>query len=204
MSASITLDDSAILGLFDRLEKAGGDVAGALDEIGVYLTASTQQRFLTKTDPDGRGWVPWAPSTAKARARSGKGDLLRLSQDLFRSITHVTGPRSVKVGTDRQYGAIHQFGGVIEMPPRQRRQRFKYGNKGAARDRAGNPKGSRLRFAKASDRAKSVFEQDVSVPAYKIAIPARPYLGFSDADLLEISRIVSDRIARAQLAGGAA
>lgn len=86
----------------------------------------------------------------------------------------VQGPLSVQVGTNTKYAAIHQFGGTIDRPARPATGRY--------RSVAG-----RTIFAK---------KRNVTVPAHKIQIPPRPFLGVSAEDSTEIQRIISDWVIR--------
>lgn len=83
-----------------------------LAAIGNELVTSVSHRFETGTAPDGSRW----PESLRARLTGGQ--TLIKSGRLRDSIAE-TGPqltaRSVEVGTNVVYAAIHQFGGII--PP---------------------------------------------------------------------------------------
>ena len=83
-----------------------------LTSIGNELITSVSRRFETGTAPDGSRW----PESLRARLTGGQ--TLIKSGRLRDSIAE-TGPqltaRSVEVGTNVVYAAIHQFGGII--PP---------------------------------------------------------------------------------------
>lgn len=83
-----------------------------LAAIGNELVTSVSRRFETGTAPDGSRW----PESLRARLTGGQ--TLIKSGRLRDSIAE-TGPqltaRSVEVGTNVVYAAIHQFGGII--PP---------------------------------------------------------------------------------------
>ena len=81
-----------------------------LAAIGNELVTSVSRRFETGTAPDGSRW----PESLRARLTGGQ--TLIKSGRLRDSIAE-TGPqltaRSVEVGTNVVYAAIHQFGGII-------------------------------------------------------------------------------------------
>ncbi|MDD2178765.1 phage virion morphogenesis protein [Acidovorax sp. D2M1] len=87
----------------------------------------------------------------------------------------VTGDAEVEVGSNTKYAAIHQLGGTIEMPARQATVRY--------RSVAG-----RVLFA--GKKHKRATERQVNIPAYRVNIPARPFLGVSSEDDREIRQIV--------------
>lgn len=87
--------------------RRGEDMTPLMDAIGMGLEASTVERFNeTSRAPDG---TPWKPSIA---ADEGRRTLVQRGH-LRDSITHRAGPRSVRVGTNVLYAAVHQLGAVI-------------------------------------------------------------------------------------------
>jgi phage virion morphogenesis protein len=93
-----------------------------LDQIGKILVASTQSRIKdTKVSPDGTAFAPWAPGTAKARAKRGTtaGGVLFERGTLYRSIEHQVQGRQVIVGanTIAPYALYLQVG-TNRMPAR--------------------------------------------------------------------------------------
>lgn len=184
----IRVDDAAVIAAFDRVQAAGGDLGTFLDNIGGGLVASTQQRFESETDPQGRKWKPLARSTI--RKKKGDTRILRQRGQLLQSLTHNATPSYLEVGTNVVYAGIHQFGGTIEQAARQQRATF-------VRSKSG-----RLRFAKASTRAKSRVVKPIAIGAHTVTIPARPYLGISEADAKMIVETADAYIVAAS--GGAA
>lgn len=83
-------------------------LAPVLDEIGMSLTTSTRHRFEEGRGPDGAAWA----ESGRAKAEGGRTLVDR--GHLRDSITHRVEGTAVRVGTNRVYGGIHQFGGVIE------------------------------------------------------------------------------------------
>lgn len=196
--ASIDLGTNA-----DALGTAIDDIAARLDDVrpmlhdmGAYGILSTQRRFETRRGPDGQPWAPLARRTARERIKRGRdpANILRLTARLYQSFAvEVTGTASAAElawGTNVAYAAIHQFGGTIAMPARESTIYRFYDER---RDEVD------WRFR---SRARSNFASTVSIGAYTITIPARPYLGIDDADLVELTAIGEQHLAMA--IGGAA
>lgn len=99
---------TASAAILERVAERAGALAPALDEIGGMLTTSVQHRFETGTGPDGEAWTP------SGRAKADAGQTLLDRGHLRDSVHHAVEGLTVRVGTNLKYGAIHQFGGVIE------------------------------------------------------------------------------------------
>ncbi len=105
VTLNLTFSDEEVLAVLGRLAAGMEDMSEPMDEIGAALETTTVERFTTNIDPDG---VPWIPSI---RVIEEGGSTLLKSGHLRDTITHQAGPRSVQVGTNVVYGAIHQLGG---------------------------------------------------------------------------------------------
>jgi phage virion morphogenesis protein len=81
-----------------------------LNAIGVFEVSATGQRFFDQVSPAGK---PWKPS---GRVKRDGGKTLTDKGQLAGSVTHKTHPstRSVSVLSNKEYSAIHQYGGVIK------------------------------------------------------------------------------------------
>ena len=94
-----------------RIAEAGQNLEPALADIGEHLVNSHQERWHLEQSPDG---VPWAPLSAdyaewKRRKRPSAGILV--FDDLLRGqLAYVVSGHQLQVGTNRPYGARHQFG----------------------------------------------------------------------------------------------
>lgn len=171
----VTIDQAqlgkALKELGDRLD----DLTTPLSDIAEYLHQSTDQRFRQQVAPDGSPWAPLAPSTL-ARKRGNR--ILRESGTLQDTLRHRVSNNELAFGTDRPYGAIHQFGGKIEHAARSQQVYFRQGKDGSV----GN------RFVQ---KRKSNFAQWVTRGAHSTEISARPYLGLSADDQIEIEKIIT-------------
>ncbi len=172
---SFTIDD---LALRAALEKRAAPETGRLaPRLGEYLQASVQGRFKTQTAPDGTPWAPLKSATVK-RKKYNADKILTLRGYLRGSIRwQPLDERTVQVGTNMEYAAIHQFGGEVQHPARQATVRY--------RSVAG-----RVLFA--GRKHKRATEKQVTIPAHTVNMPARPFLGISAADDREIREIIMD------------
>lgn len=136
---SITIDDSQLQAALQRLEHAGVDLGPAMRKIAQALLLETERNFEAEGRPK---WTPLAEATKHARlggkAYKQSGELTAAAQrrqDVgFRILQH-TGQLAASVATDydstqavvgsnKEYAAIHQFGGMagrgrkVEIPAR--------------------------------------------------------------------------------------
>lgn len=142
----IDFDRTLVSSALDRAMQLLGDVRPIMADIGEALDISHRQRFRDQVSPAGVPWAPLSPAYAK-RKTNQKAGVLTLSGDLGNKLIPQPSSTGLLFGTDRKYGAPHQFG----YPVRN--------------------------------------------------IPARPWLGVSDADAKEIVAITQDHLNDA-LGGG--
>lgn len=170
----VNVDTSRMQRSVDRMVALLQRPAPLMSELGEHLRGSTQDRFGAQVAPDGTPWQALSPAYMRRKHRN-RDKVLTLRGHLRSQITfRLEGDDAVAVGSNRKYAAIHQFGGTIEIAARSRQAYFR-------RDAKTNEVG-RL-FVK---KERSNFAQRVTIGAYKITMPARPYLGLSDADRNEI------------------
>jgi len=171
--ASVTI--TGIEGLTARLKKIESNIQNAkplLSEIGKIVRDSV----VTNFDLGGRP-TKWIPSI---RALKDNDKTLIDTGRLQRSINYqVSGKDTVSVGTNVDYAAIHQLGGVIRHPARKRVLNFKI-------HKGGKNKG-RILFAKAK---KANYQETVQGKAYDIRIPARPFLMVQESDRIRMKQAV--------------
>lgn len=78
-----------------------------MSALGAYGLASTQQRFITETDPDGKKWK-------KSLRAETQGHTLRDRGHLYASFNWAATTHSAEWGTPFPWAGIHQFGGTIK------------------------------------------------------------------------------------------
>lgn len=155
------------------------DATPLFRSIAQLLESETEANFAAQGRPS---WVPLAKSTRAERLKRNKGStVLKILQDrgiLASSISSDFGPDFAMVGAGgaaKDYAAIHQFGGTIERAPYSVRTRLRTDAKGNLLRQASNK--NLAVFAR--DTHKRARESWSTVEAYKVNIPARPYLPFS-------------------------
>ena len=110
---SVSFDDKTARAGLQGLLDAVDDPAPLLAELGEYLLGSTRARFSSQTAPDGEGWAQLQPWYLREKKRN-KGRKLTLDGYLRgRLVSQVVGGRSVEVGSNLVYAAVHQFGATI-------------------------------------------------------------------------------------------
>lgn len=140
-----------------------------LRAIGTGLLRNTQDRFEAETAPDGAAWTPL--NAWYLTFKRGPG-ILRgagMRGGLQGSLVMDTEAGAVRIGSNKIYAAVHQFGATIE--PKNPRGML------VIKDYKGNARG----------KARSV------------TVPARPYLGLSRRDeetILDVTEDHLDRILR--------
>lgn len=163
---TVRVEDAQVQETLRELQQRIGDTRDAMDAVGVDLLARIQKSYRQEQSPDGRAWKKLAPSTIRSRKRAGywPGPILRVSGDLYRSITYQAGDGRVEIGSNWPYAAIHQFGGVIRRAARSQTLAF-------------TGRGRFMSRAAASKRKKqAVPVRFAAIPAGAVTIPARPYL----------------------------
>lgn len=104
-----------------RALDALGTMDIALDAVGKNQQANVAARIMfTKMAPDGKAWEPWAPSTAKARARKGTAGngILYDSGTLAQSITYQVVGRQAVISSNAGPYAAYLQNGTQNMPAR--------------------------------------------------------------------------------------
>jgi phage virion morphogenesis protein len=165
------LDDAQVQGAVRRLLALGQTMLPVARAIGVGLVRNTQDRFREARDPQGQAWRTLNPAYAVLKRGPGilresamRGGLM--GSISFQAAGGFSGA-AVMVGTNKVYGAVHQFGAVIRPKSAGGRLYF--------RDGRGNVWGA----------------------ARSVTLPARPYLGISREDRQTIADVLDVAVQRA-------
>lgn len=137
-----------------------------LEEIGLYLLSSIKRNFMEGGRP-----VRWKPSK---RAIRENGMTLIDTGNLMNSISTKVEDRILKIGTDKKYAAIQNFGGTIAKEVKVQ-QHWRVINQAF-----GQPIPSRPVKVKAHSRNM------------RVTIAPRPFLMIQDEDWRVIERIGHD------------
>ncbi|MDI3260085.1 MAG: phage virion morphogenesis protein [Sinobacteraceae bacterium] len=121
-SIKIDIDDRDVRDYLNRLAQSLANLRPVMADIGEEVMIQTKSRIESGGPaPDGFAWPPLSPEYARRKAQLGAGNMpiLVLHGDLLRSIHYEATDLEVEIGTDRVYGAAHQFGRPdIHLPPR--------------------------------------------------------------------------------------
>lgn len=154
-----------------------------LEDMGEYLVRSTRERAARQVAPDGTAWQPLSPRYKRAKERKRPGvPMLKYDFHMLgdRFFSQVEG-RDLLVGSTAPQAAIMHFGGTIKREARQADLYYQQDREGTV----GN------RFV---PRRQSNFVQRATIPAYTITMPARPWLGLSREDEIEVLAIAEQHL----------
>jgi phage virion morphogenesis protein len=162
-TVTVSFQGDSIAAGFRALQKLGHEPAGMLRAMGSELRTVTEHRFETARDPQGNAWKPWSPGYAAITKSISilRGGVVRRGS-LMGSLTFDVQGHTLRLGSNKIYAAVHQFGATIV------------------------PKNAKALFFPMMGASGHVF----GVRAKKVTIPARPYLGFGPADRAAVLGIV--------------
>ncbi len=106
---TIDIDDREVLAVLDQLLARLDDPTPALRDIGEALLNSHHRRFEEQVAPDGTPWAPLSPAY-QAKKKKNKDKILVLDGYLSGLLTYQVSSDGLELGTNRIYGATHQFG----------------------------------------------------------------------------------------------
>ncbi len=106
---TVKLDQQAVQEALKHLEAAAGDLSLAFADVAEYLLVSHRDRWRRQEDPEGNKWADLWPAYQKRKPKN-KDKILVLEGYLRQMLRYEAGPRELLFGTDRVYGATHQFG----------------------------------------------------------------------------------------------
>lgn len=132
--------------------------------LAAHMAYAVEENFLRQGRPEWQGWSP-----QYARQRAG-GKILQKSGRLAKSIVQQSDNHSATVGTNVRYARIHQEGGTINIAARSQRSYHRQRRDGSVDNR----------FAR---KSRANFAQWNTIGAYKITMPARPFLQLSEEDV---------------------
>jgi len=181
--ATLEFDAVAALAVLSEAATALADPTPMLRDIGEYLLIAHDQRFANQASPDGTPWQALSPAYLKRKTKN-QDKILVLDGFLKNTLRYQVGNNELLFGTNRIYGAMMHFGGSIDVAARSQQAYFR--QDGRTGD-VGN------QFV---SKRKSNFAQWVTIGAYTIQIPARPWLGISGDENFAIAGIATRYLMR--------
>lgn len=135
---TVEFDSRQVLATLEQLLQATGDLRPVFQDIGEYLDLAHRERWDKEVSPDGTPWEPLSDATLRRRALKGvsrgkgqkrkslttrKGNtkigairalanagILVESGGLRETLRYYATDSGLEFGSDRPYGATHQFG----------------------------------------------------------------------------------------------
>lgn len=188
--ATLDFDGVAAQAVINEAATAMGNPAPMLRDMGEYLMIAHDQRFASQTAPDGTPWQALSPRYQR-RKKKNQDKILQLDGYLKNTLRYQVNGDELVFGSNRKYAAIQHFGGEIDIAARSQQAYFR-------QDKRSGEVGNRF-----VGRGRSNFAQWVTIGAYKIRIPARPFLGTSEADNYALVGIAMKYLLRASHPGSA-
>jgi len=106
----VTVDDDSVTALWRRLAQAD-ELRTTLSAYGEHLLESHAFRWELEVSPDLEPWAPLSePYRRRKLARKGHDRILELDGFLKDTLSFDATDTDLRFGTNRIYGATHQFG----------------------------------------------------------------------------------------------
>jgi len=105
---NIDYDDAAVQQSLKKLLDKLGNLKPVFQDIGESLLISHRERFDRAISPDGIPWAELSPDYQKRKRRNR--DKILVLDGWLRQLHYTASDAELDLGTDRIYGAIHQFG----------------------------------------------------------------------------------------------
>ena len=107
---TIEIQDIGVSAALDQLLRAAGDFTPAMASLGEHLLRSHHERWDREIAPDGTPWAPLSPGYAARKAQAHPAAGILEASGMLRRLNYQAGRDSLTLGTNRIYGATHQYG----------------------------------------------------------------------------------------------
>lgn len=111
----IDYDDAAVRQSLKKLLDKLGNLKPVFQDIGESLLISHRERFDRAISPDGIPWAELSPDYQKRKRRNR--DKILVLDGWLRQLHYTANDTELDLGTDRLYGATHQFGDASRNIP---------------------------------------------------------------------------------------
>lgn len=111
----IDYDDAAVRQSLKKLLDKLGNLTPVFQDIGESLLISHRERFDRAISPDGIPWAELSPDYQKRKRRNR--DKILVLDGWLRQLHYAASDAELDLGTDRIYGATHQFGDASRNIP---------------------------------------------------------------------------------------
>jgi len=188
MTDSITfrLEDKAVIDRLRQIAARVDNMAPAMRSIGEVLAKSTQQRFSSSTGPDGQKWERLAASTVLGRLEQITGH--------YAAYTNLKTKKEGRVRVGDKKGAFLKDGSLSTRSRRALESVKPLVDTGILQDSIHYQVGRDGNSVEiGTNRFAGEWEGGAAVHQFgdkKGNIPARPFLGISDSDRVEVLEIL--------------
>lgn len=111
----VNCNDKEIFEALEALSKRAKNLKPVMREISHSMLNAVEENFETEGKSGSGKWEGWSKSWAQKRKDMGKdGKILTLNADLRNSLTRQATADKALVGTNKEYAAIHNFGGPVK------------------------------------------------------------------------------------------
>jgi phage virion morphogenesis protein len=156
------------------------DLSVPMRIIAELVKSSIKKNFATGAAPDGTPWLPLKRPRQGKRHKGSSAQPLRDTGLLMASVTsagphhlETIGSNFLEIGTNLVYAGVHQFGATINQAERHRRKPWVFTN----------------------EQGATIFTRRIR--AHTVRLPARPFLGFSDELVQDISDVLGEALEKA-------
>lgn len=101
-------NDAEIQAFLEKLQAKLGDLTPVFQDLGESLLISHRERFNRGIGPDGAAWPDLSPGYRATKPKNR--DKLLVLNGWLRDLIYQANPDALLIGTDKKYGATHQFG----------------------------------------------------------------------------------------------
>ena len=106
-----TQGGDAIQKALNRIAQSGRNLREPLGDIGEHLLNSHRKRWALEKSPDGVPWEPLSEQYAERKREKRPAAGMLVYDDLLKgTLRYQISGNALELGTDRPYGATHQFG----------------------------------------------------------------------------------------------
>lgn len=189
---TLTLDYQDAMHVLLGMEQQLRHPEPMLEKMGEALMQFHRQRFQDQKSPAGEDWQALSRRYKKRKKRN-KDKILVLDGTLRETLRWQIRGNELLFGTDRPYGAIHQFGGTIEIPARSQRAYYR-------QVRGEKIKGQFVQKVRNQfvSKKRANYSEWNTIGAYTILMPARPWLGVSETEKIRLVDIARHHLYREQ------
>lgn len=112
----LEINDKEISDYLFKYSARAKNLKTLMRRVGKIIANDIDDNFESEGTNQGDKWTEWSLDWKQSRTKKGRGDgkILQFNGELRESMTRLATNDSVIVGTNKEYAAIHNFGGDIK------------------------------------------------------------------------------------------